>query len=67
MLPPQQGGEILAQAKFHHTNDIPPEIVERLINHHQMTWVSLSSDFRMQEDVHAGFRQPDFSSWVTME
>lgn len=47
--------------------DIPPEIVERLMNDHHMSWVSLSSPFRFQEDAAPSYRQPDFSSWIQMD
>ena len=47
--------------------DIPPEITERIMNDHHMSWVSLSSCFRMQEDVSPTLRLPDFSSWIQMD
>ncbi|HJV46406.1 MAG TPA: hypothetical protein VJ824_11865 [Bacillota bacterium] len=52
------------ETPFH---DMPPEIIERLMNDHHMSWLSLSSGFRLQEDAAPTFRQPDFAAWIKMD
>ncbi|WP_134699016.1 hypothetical protein [Ammoniphilus sp. YIM 78166] len=54
-------------ASFKITDEIPPEIIEQLMNDHHMSWLSLSSSFRLQEDATPTYRQPDFSSWIHMD
>jgi hypothetical protein len=53
-----------ANNSFH---DMPPEIIERLMNDHHMSWLSLSSSFRLQEDATPSLRQPDFAAWIHMD
>ncbi|RKD25755.1 hypothetical protein BEP19_02090 [Ammoniphilus oxalaticus] len=55
------------ETALHSLDDIPAEIVERLMNDHHLSWVSLSSDYRFQEDATPSFRQPDFASWIKLD
>lgn len=57
----------LNETALHHLHGIPPEVVERLMNDHHMSWVALSSSFRLLEDATPSFRQPDFASWIQLD
>jgi len=65
----QEGGECVALkgSSLNELHDMPPDIVERILNDHHMSWVALSSSFRIQEDAAPSFRHPDFSAWIKVE
>ena len=57
----------LNETALNDLHDIPPEVMERLMNDHHMSWVALSSNFRFQEDAAPSYRQPDFASWIQID
>ncbi|WP_027417530.1 hypothetical protein [Aneurinibacillus terranovensis] len=51
----------------HLPEDLPVEI-SGLIDEHNPSWLYLSSPFRTTPDLpFAAFRQPNISSWISME